>query len=455
MYRARNRSTLDRPASPDGNLYYVRLKTPVGTMYKLGFTKLSSVRERLAYQKSGDEQHIDKVLLFAHRPDAFTIEEQLHGYFGKKRLFGKYAAQKDRPLAGNGQSELYANDILGFDPEFSKAQEKTTKKMSKRAYSGDIVEDVLMGGIGVFLMSVFLPLIVLFDFTFGRENHRKDKARSKIEKTDIETVIKELKDHPIPSDADRPAPPAVKSAVSGPKSVPLKQAPVATLWTCTSMSCRMKAKSEVEEGNLSQVHMERVLMAMKAHNWQDFAKLCDADFLAREIVFSLSGLREGQNYVDFADNLGFRKFSLTIVGNQYSKVLRSRLFSPIAQAYRRFMEQRIKDRGQETIKAEWPDEPLFELGNAYVDDGEVGHFFEPALATEVLGVVCQSVRKIGYNKGLLDFGFRVVNQRTGFDEEILCRADMRGIELCDSPVKIRPLNLKAVLDIAYKKAAPG
>ena len=64
MYRSRNRSTLDRPTTPDGNLYYVRLKTPVGTMYKLGFTKLSSVRERLAYQKSGDEQYIDKVFLF-------------------------------------------------------------------------------------------------------------------------------------------------------------------------------------------------------------------------------------------------------------------------------------------------------------------------------------------------------------------------------------------------------
>ena len=124
MYRSRNRSTLDRPTTPDGNLYYVRLKTPVGTMYKLGFTKMSSVRERLAYQKSGDEQYIDKVLLFAHRPDAFTVEEQLHGYFGQKRLFGKYAAQKDRPLAGNGQSELYANDILGLDPEFTKIQEK-------------------------------------------------------------------------------------------------------------------------------------------------------------------------------------------------------------------------------------------------------------------------------------------------------------------------------------------
>ncbi|CAN7393266.1 hypothetical protein [Variovorax sp. LjRoot178] len=106
-----------RPRPPSGNVYYVRLATPHGTLYKLGFTKMPSVTERLAYGGLGNERLIDKVLAFEFLEDAWDVEQDLHDHFQRQRAFGGRGKNPAWPLNGCGQTELYRDDILGIDED--------------------------------------------------------------------------------------------------------------------------------------------------------------------------------------------------------------------------------------------------------------------------------------------------------------------------------------------------
>lgn len=63
-----------RPNDPSGYVYYAKLSAPQGVFYKLGYTKKSSLRERLAYAGLGDEQLIEREFVFAFHDDACSIE---------------------------------------------------------------------------------------------------------------------------------------------------------------------------------------------------------------------------------------------------------------------------------------------------------------------------------------------------------------------------------------------
>lgn len=127
-------NTSFRQPKGGGTLYYVRLKTPVGILYKLGYTTLSSVEERLAYQGRGDEKLLDRVLFFKHFDNAAEMESAAHDHFSRKSAFGRFSNEPGMPLFGNGQSELYAKDILGVDPNYRAGQSDITlvKIMEKR-----------------------------------------------------------------------------------------------------------------------------------------------------------------------------------------------------------------------------------------------------------------------------------------------------------------------------------
>lgn len=157
------------PRITSGNLYYVRLKTDYGIFYKLGFTSLPSVESRFSYQATGDEQLIDRVLLFTYMEEAFSVETRLHNHFGSKSAFGKYSKNRMYPLTNNGQSELYYNDILELDPAYTKFQSFKTfmqvehASMLKPVYHPLlawiclIATYFLVGGV----VSAFLPFIWL------------------------------------------------------------------------------------------------------------------------------------------------------------------------------------------------------------------------------------------------------------------------------------------------------
>lgn len=141
-YRNRTYSqSWGRPIREDkaGN-NYVRLKTPLGPMYKLGFTTSSTAHERLSYQGKGHEKLINAVLGFAFSPNALSIEQTLHGYFDSKRAFVIPDAQM--PFAGNGQSELYAEDILGMDQDFTPEQSRFVRAQIHAHRTGQSLQSI-------------------------------------------------------------------------------------------------------------------------------------------------------------------------------------------------------------------------------------------------------------------------------------------------------------------------
>ncbi len=50
--------------TPEGYLYYIRLKTEKCTFYKIGYTKKKSVKERFSCGGSLNYKLIDKILVF-------------------------------------------------------------------------------------------------------------------------------------------------------------------------------------------------------------------------------------------------------------------------------------------------------------------------------------------------------------------------------------------------------
>lgn len=157
------------PTSFEGNLYYVRLRTPQGIFYKLGYTNLESVESRLRYQGKGDEKYIDKVLLFMYRSNAYNIEQLLHHHFRKKRAFGKFSADPSFPLSKNGQTELYVEDVMELDEDYTPQQLKQTKRAMKLAYASKNYNDAGLAEFSVkvdeFIGRFIMPLAYLIGWT--------------------------------------------------------------------------------------------------------------------------------------------------------------------------------------------------------------------------------------------------------------------------------------------------
>lgn len=124
---------LDKEEIHAGHIYYVRLQTSVGPMYKLGFTTMPNVEARLGYQGGGHEKQIDKVMGFIHYPNALKIEQKLHLHFQHRRAFP--LLEIDMPFAGNAQSELYKDDILGLDREYTLERAQRVEEAIMRARS--------------------------------------------------------------------------------------------------------------------------------------------------------------------------------------------------------------------------------------------------------------------------------------------------------------------------------
>jgi len=126
-YDYRESGMLPPPGGTTGYLYYARLRTAIGPVYKLGFTSMNSVHDRLAYKGDGAEKLIDEVLLFHHHHNAWDLEQELHVLCFHKKLFPS-GSTANMPLLGNGQSELYGEDILrmdsGYTPELAIAAKR-------------------------------------------------------------------------------------------------------------------------------------------------------------------------------------------------------------------------------------------------------------------------------------------------------------------------------------------
>lgn len=173
----------DRFAPKDraGYLYYVRLQTGLGCLYKIGFTKLASAEDRLKFNGAGDEKLIESVLLFIRLEDAYSIEQRLHGSFPNARAFGKFASYSYMPLFQNGQSELYVEDVLKLDSLFEAAHAKQTRKRIKESHAQQKHDssvriyleahgiELLAKVISTLLFPVFFPFLWLYSHVHKEE----------------------------------------------------------------------------------------------------------------------------------------------------------------------------------------------------------------------------------------------------------------------------------------------
>lgn len=146
-----------RPSTPDGHVYYVRLKTPIGVFYKLGFTKQKSVRDRFSYGGSDNAKLIDKELCMVYLADGYDVEQALHSHFAKRRAF--HSTKHGFPLAGSGQSELYFVDVLGMDPDYSALKRWAT---SFRVLYKSCTQSIANPLLGCILFIVFGLVLVPF-----------------------------------------------------------------------------------------------------------------------------------------------------------------------------------------------------------------------------------------------------------------------------------------------------
>ena len=144
------------PIDPGGNLYYVRLNASGTTFYKIGFTRKSTLMERMSYGDLGDEKLIEKELLFCNRSDAFLVEQRLLNDFRKHLAFKRYSNDPKMPLPGRGQSELFKDDVLGLDDDLYRTPPTGLSAEAKEAIDEQ--------GTGCFFMFVGL---VLAPFTLG------------------------------------------------------------------------------------------------------------------------------------------------------------------------------------------------------------------------------------------------------------------------------------------------
>lgn len=165
---ARNSSNFDNMnamRNPAGHIYYARMKTSWGVFYKLGYTSRSTLEDRLNYGEKNDGGLVDRVLLWSWSDTALKEELGLHGMFHDKRIFGKYGKYENGPMYKNGQSELYAEDILDLDSECTEEQVKKSIKAAEEIRieyrNSPIGDHPIWHVVGAILIAALSPLILL------------------------------------------------------------------------------------------------------------------------------------------------------------------------------------------------------------------------------------------------------------------------------------------------------
>lgn len=149
-----------RPSDPSGYFYYAKLNTPQGFLYKIGFTKKSTLVERFSFAGLGDEKLIAKQLFFTFREDAWDVEQDLLGHFDRHRAFGKFSNDPTQPLPRRGQSELFHHDVLGLDEDLYKLTDE--EKEVLKTQGNELGSGCLMAVIALLLIPFTLGLSLFF-----------------------------------------------------------------------------------------------------------------------------------------------------------------------------------------------------------------------------------------------------------------------------------------------------
>ena len=115
----------------------------------------------MAYGGKGDEKLVDCIFLFSFRNDAWDVEQILLDHFQKFRVFGEFSNNPAMPLAGRGQSELFAHDILGLDEDLYRHAEQNAIALSREE-----METSKNGCLMVLLGVALIPFTLGFSLFF-------------------------------------------------------------------------------------------------------------------------------------------------------------------------------------------------------------------------------------------------------------------------------------------------
>lgn len=188
-----------RPRQSAGNVYCAKLETLQGTFYKIGFTTKPTLHERMAYNGQGNEKLIKQVLLFSYHANAWDIEQTLLDHFSKHRAFKKGNAPS-KPLYKNGQSELFATDVLGLDEPLYLSRAFTTQTSivdAEQARYGCFAALIGLAlapfTLGISLFFIWAGIVEFFSATSDKTNEEELVARERPKHPEsIKIIVDEL-----------------------------------------------------------------------------------------------------------------------------------------------------------------------------------------------------------------------------------------------------------------------
>ena len=374
-------SSLNSPSS--GHLYYVRLKTELGIFYKLGFTTMGSVQQRLGFKGSNDDDLIEQVLLFIYLDNAYEVEQLLHNHFHGDIAFP--LPDEKMPFFKNGQSELYIKDILGLcELPSSEVETRFNIRRALGDYDDlqpkevqehkDLMKDAYESINNLkHLLSGVLKLVRVITDWFTPHEEKVRKAR-------VSAILQELK---------------LKSRT------PL----------LLNKIRKAKAKSIIKPGQQLKVDFLKAYELFKQGDLNAFESIVDVGDVARNIANARTNCLIGTDYHIIAMNCGMYKLMDEMNGTNKHELL----CRPAISTYKVILRAFVQNKRLPTEKLMFLNDPLYhveDLQPAYSLDTHfgIGHFLDLVGRQWTL----PSLEEIFINDNTLQLEVRVRDARTGF-----------------------------------------
>jgi hypothetical protein len=364
-----------RPAQSAGNLYYVRLKTPVGPLYKLGYTTMKSAQERFAFQGENHEALIDQVLFFGYFDDAFDLEDQLHQHFRSQAAFSKKYPQAHGPLYKNGQSELYSEDILGLDSQYASEQSERTKQnlkiasyqsqglsvesVQKSLDHGKLIQQVIEVVVTP-LVWLILPITWLWMKVFGDENaHKQEVDRNKARTAREAQARQEFLEHSLQRIRQTMLAQERRDFRESTQHDARDYQLIQATRQLEQQTCVTNLKIAARERELMD-QARRAIAAIKTNDLALFEELVDINLLCFNLAEAMtSHLMMGSDYLIVANNTGMMNLMDAMMAPDAPA--RDLLLKPVENTYRTVLRHFVHTHAILTESILVPPGPLYEI----------------------------------------------------------------------------------------------
>lgn len=397
MYNRRQDRPPTKPKPSCGHLYYVRLKTDLGIFYKLGFTTLGSVQERFAYQGKGHDALIDEVLLFSYREDAYEVEQLLHEHFRNKATFGN--PEEGMPFFGNGQSELYTEDILNLDMPAARGKigptetqtNITTTRGKKAGLSNEEINDRLEIENNILLVLSSLSKAfrwIIIGYKKFEEWNAPDAEKNRRNK--VRYILDSLRKHKR------------------------------EFWT-QWLHRRTKIIKDPHEELKSDVR--KAISAFKRKDLQAFENIINIPLFSYNLAEAMtSDMCFGSDFINIANCCGMFEL-IKLDGNESPRDL---LLKPVEETYKNLLRGLVKNHRLFSEAITIPDDPKYCVGEKIegYEYGTLSSYYGPGNFLDLFGRewILPDNPKFEVGVGSVEFSVEVRNQKTGFRGFLIIKA---------------------------------